>query len=87
MPESDGLELWKLILFVCAWVGFNDRLEKEITKFVPQTEFANDVQPKSVKFAQMPDYIEQFKEKPELASFLGGCVAAKVCSIQAVMSQ
>jgi actin-related protein len=58
--------------------GFKARLEKDIKRFLCQTDFANEIQPKDIKFGRMPEFIEALKGRTQDASWLGAAIVAKV---------
>lgn len=53
-------------------------MEKDIKRFLSITDFANEIQPKDIKFGRMPEYIEAIKGNVQDAAWLGSSVVAKV---------
>lgn len=47
-------------------------------RFLCQTDFANEIQPRDLKFGRMPEFIEALKGRTQDASWLGGAIVAKV---------
>lgn len=39
---------------------------------------ANENGPRKARHARTPDYFSEFRERPDMTSFLGGCIYAKV---------
>ncbi|CAG8457169.1 4529_t:CDS:2 [Ambispora gerdemannii] len=58
--------------------GFRERLQKELDKYSSVTANAGDSQYKEVKFIKIPEYVSDFKERQDLAAFLGASMVAKL---------
>lgn len=62
--------------------GLKQRIEKEMKRFAPVSDFFYEFQPREINFSSVPDYIEQLKGRPQDASWLGASIVAKVrCSV------
>lgn len=47
--------------------------------FVADSDSGSEVQPRQVRYAKMPDYFSEFKDKGgELGCYLGSCILAKI---------
>lgn len=58
--------------------GLNERFEKEMSRYIPLSDFASENQPRNIKFGRFPRFLQKLKDKPEYASWLGGSIVAKV---------
>ncbi|CAG8458760.1 13591_t:CDS:2 [Ambispora leptoticha] len=58
--------------------GLKERLQKELEVFLIMSENAGDYQFKEAKFIKIPDYLTNFKERQDLAAFLGASMVAKL---------
>ncbi|CAG8433834.1 9597_t:CDS:2 [Ambispora gerdemannii] len=58
--------------------GLRERLQKELEAYLIISENAGDYQFKEAKFIKIPDYLTSFKERQDLAAFLGASMVAKL---------
>ncbi len=50
-----------------------------LSPFVADSDSGSELQPRQVKYAKMPDYFSEFKDKGgELGCYLGSCILAKI---------
>ncbi|KAG9288041.1 hypothetical protein G9A89_017636 [Geosiphon pyriformis] len=74
--------LWENIVFTggsSLLKGFKERLQKELEVYLNLSDNAGDHQTvKEPRFLKIPDYFTNFKDRPDLAPFLGASIVAKL---------
>ena len=64
--------------------GVSAALVHSLSEFLIDSASGSDSQAKLIKLVKQPDYFSEFKEKPELSSFLGSSILAKLAFAGAV---
>ena len=64
--------------------GVSAALVHSLSEFLIDSASCSDSQAKLIKLVKQPDYFSEFKEKPELSSYLGSSILAKLAFAGAV---
>ena len=58
-----------------------ERVQKELHRFLSITENTGEFQTRESKFLKIPEFFAAYKDRPDLAGFLGAAIVAKVGSV------
>ncbi|CAG8631561.1 4286_t:CDS:2, partial [Paraglomus occultum] len=58
--------------------GLKERILKELHRFLSITENAGEFQTRECKCLKIPEYFTAYKDRPDLAGFLGAAIVAKL---------
>lgn len=84
-PEpKDRSHIWESVILVGGLSeikNLRDRLEYEMVPFLAASETSHEYQAKEIKFARIPEFYMNYKEKHHLARYLGTVVSNCFMSI------